>query len=213
MVAVDDGGLDQIELLSRGVEAVNQDRVGLGDLQRACGHGRQHIVEVERGDHGAADLFENFQFVDRLRKIARAFRHLVFKSSIGLAQLACHAVELVGKFFEFIAGLDGDAAAEVAGAKPPCARAQRADWDHHAPRQQHAGERCHGQSEGDQQSDAEKQIADRRQGLPRRLLEHHEPAEARHWFCRGENGLAVESGAVIDGCATGFHQRRDLRQG
>ena len=122
------------------VIAVDQHRVGMGDFERAGGDRRQHGVEIERGGDRAADLLQHLELVDRLREIARALLHLGFEAGIGLVQLAGHAVELVGEFFQLVLGVDVDAMAEIAGAEPPRAGAQRRDRDQHAARQKRAGE-------------------------------------------------------------------------
>ena len=88
-----------------GVIAIDQHRVGMGDLERAGGDRRQHGVEIERGGDRAADLLEHLQLVDRLREVARALLHLAFEAGIGLCELAGHAVELVGEFFQLVRGL------------------------------------------------------------------------------------------------------------
>ena len=62
-----------------GVIAVDQHRIGMGDLQRARGHRRQHGVEIERGGDRAADLLQHLQLVDRLREIAGSLLHLAFE--------------------------------------------------------------------------------------------------------------------------------------
>ena len=101
---VDADRLGQVELMLRRVIAVDQHRVGMGDFQRARGHRRQHGVEIERGGDRAADFLQHLQLVDRLRQIARALLDLGFEAGIGLLQLARHAVELVGEFFQLVLG-------------------------------------------------------------------------------------------------------------
>ena len=122
----------------------------MGDFQRARRHRRQHGVEIERGGDRAADLLEHLELVDRLREIAGALLDLGFEAGIGLLQLAGHAVELVGEFFQLVVGPHLDAMAEIAGAEPPRAGAQRRDRDQHAPRQQRAGEDRDHEAEPDQ---------------------------------------------------------------
>ena len=135
-----------------GVIAVDQHRVGMGDFQRARRHRRQHGVEIERGGDRAADFLEHLELVDRLRQIARALLDLGFEAGIGFLQLARHAVELVGEFFQLVLGVHVDAMAEIAGAEPPRAGAQRRDRDQHPPRQQGAGEDRDHEPERDQQA-------------------------------------------------------------
>ena len=94
----------------------------MGDFQRARGDRRQHRVEIERGRHRAADLFQHLELVDRLRQIARPLLHLAFEVGIGLGQLARHAVELVGQLFQLVRGLDLDAVAEIAGSRDAARR-------------------------------------------------------------------------------------------
>ena len=178
-----------------GVIAIDQHRIGMGDFERARGHRRQHGVEIERGGDRAADFLEHLQLVDRLREIAGALLHLGFEARIGLVQLAGHAVELVGEFLQLVLGVDVDAMAEIAGAEPPRAGAQRRDRDQHAARQKRAGEDRDHEPEPDQQRDPHQLVADRRQRLRRRLLEEHGPAEFRHRARRGQHRMAVGIGA------------------
>ena len=188
---VDADRFGEVELLLRGVIAVDQHRVGMGDFERARRHRRQHRVEIERGGDRAADLLEHLELVDRLREVAGALLDLGFEAGIGLLQLAGHAVELVGEFFQFVRGVHVDAVAEIAGAEPPRAGAQRRDRDQHPPRQQRAGEDRDRKAERDQQRDPQQLIADRRQRLRGRLLEEHDPAEFRHRARRGQHRMAV----------------------
>ena len=182
-IAVDAVRLGQVELMPCRVVAVDQDRVGLGDFQRARRHRRQHGVEIERGGHRAADFLQHLELVDRARQIARALLDLGLQDRIGLVQLAGHAVELVGEFFQLVLGMHVDTMAEIAGPQPPRPGAQRIDRDQHPPRQQHAGRGRDRKPEPDQQRDPHQLIPDRRQRLRGRLLEQHEPAELRnaHW--------------------------------
>ena len=147
---VDAVGFDQIELMLGCVIAVDQHRVGVSNLQRAGRNRRQHGIEIERGGDRAADLFKHFQLVDRLREVAGALFHLGFEAGIGLLELAGHAVELVGEFFQLVLGADVDAVTEIAGAEPPRAGAQRRDRDQHPACQQRAGKDRNHKPEPDQ---------------------------------------------------------------
>jgi len=132
---VDAGRFGQVELTPGGVVAINQNRIGAGDFERARRDRRQHRVEIERGRDRAADLLENLKLVDRLRQIPRALLDLGFEAGIGLLQLAGHAVELVGEFLQLIVGIHLDTMAEIAGPELARAAAQRGDRDQHPPRQ------------------------------------------------------------------------------
>ena len=185
----------------------------MGDLERAGGHRRQHRVEVERGGDRAADLFQHLQFVDGARQIPRALLDLGLQPRIGFGELAGHAVELVGELFQLVGSVHVDAMAEIAGAEPPRAGAQRGDRDQHAPRQQRAGADRNDQAEPDQERNPHQLVADRRQRLAGRLLEEHVPAELRHRACRGQHRTALGIGAGGLRPAVRLHQGRDLRQG
>ena len=185
----------------------------MGDLQRARGHRRQHRVEIERGRHRAADLFQHLQFVDRLREVARALLHLGFEAGIGFGELAGHVVELIGELFQLVVGVDVDAMAEIAGAEPPRAGRERGDRDQHAAGQKSAGQDRDHEAEADQKRAAQQLVADRRQRLRGRLLEEHDPAEFRHRAGRGQHRMAVGVGARGQRRAVRRDQRGDLGQG
>ncbi len=184
----------------------------MGDFQRARGDRRQHGVEIERGGNRAADFLKHLQLVDRAREVAGAFLDLGLEAGIGFLQLAGHAVELVGEFFQLVAGRHIDAMAEIAGAQPPRAGAQRGDRDQHPARQQGAGEDRDHEAKADQQRHPHQLVADRRQRQRGRLLEEHEPAVFRHRGGCGQHGVAVGAGARHLGAAVRRQQRGDLRQ-
>ena len=210
--AVDADRLRQIELMLRGIIAVNQHRVGVGDFERARRDRRQHGVEIERGSHRAADLLEHFELVDRAREVAGACLDLGFKADIRLLQLARHAVELVGQFLQLVGGMDVDALAEIAGAEPPRAGAQCRDRNQHAARQQRAGEDRDQKPERDQKCYPPQLIADRRQRQRGRLLVEHQPAEFRNGVGCGQHRLAAGVGAGSLRLAVRLDQCGDLRQ-
>ena len=182
------------------------------DLQRARGDRRQHGVEVERGGDRAADLLQHLQLADRLREIARALLDLGFEHGIGLAELAGHRVELLGELFQLVIAVDLDALAEIAGAEPARAGAQRVDRHQHAPRHHGACDDRDDQAEPDQERDAHQLVADRGERGRGRLLEEHGPAELRHHGGRGQHRMAVDVGAAFGRHAILGHHRRDLRQ-
>ena len=194
------------------VIAVDQHRVGVGDFQRARRHRRQHRVEIERGGDRAADFLEHLELVDGARQIAGARLDLGFEAGIGFLQLPGHAVELVGQFLQLVLGAHFDAMAEIAGAEPPRAGAQRGDRDQHPPRQHGAGENRDREAERDQQRDPHQLVADRRQRLRGRLLEQHMPAEFRHCIRGRQHGVAVDAGARGQRRAVGLQEGCDLRQ-
>ena len=114
---------------------------GLGD------DGRQDCSEIERGVHCLRHFAKRPQFPHRLRKLTtarfqlvRALFNLLFEARIGFLQLPRHGVELVGERFELVAGLDGDALAEVAAAEPCGTCPQRLDRADHAAGEKHPGE-------------------------------------------------------------------------
>ncbi len=209
---VDADRLGEVELMLCRVVAVDQHRVGMGDLQRARRHRRQHRVEVERGGHRAADFLQHLEFVDRARQIPRPRLDLGFEAGIGFLQLAGHAVELVGQFLQLVPRAHLDAMAEIAGAEPPCACAQRGDRDQHPPRQHGAGEDSDHEAEPDQQRAAHQLVADRRQRQRGRLLEQRMPAEFRQRARCRQHPLAVEAGAGGERHAVRLQEGRDLRQ-
>ena len=209
---VDADRLRQVELLLRRIIAVDQHRIGMGDFERAGRHRRQYGVEIERGRNRAADFLENLKFIDRLRQIAGALLDLGFKAGIGFMQLAGHAVELIGEFFQLVLGVDVDAMAEIALAETARAAAQCRDRDQHAAGEHGAGEARHHQPEHDQEHDPRQLIADRRQRLGRRLLEEHVPAEFRHGAGGGQHRIAVGVAARGHGVAVRRQARGDLRQ-
>ncbi len=177
---IDAVGLDEVEATRRRVIGIDQDRVGMRDLQRAAGYRGQHGVEIERGRDRTADLFQHLQLIDRLRQITGALFDLGLQHRVGLRDLPSHAVELIGELFQLVMGAHLDAAPEVPGAEPARAGPQRGDRHQHTPRQHCAGERRHHQAEPDQQRAAQQLVADRRQCLRGRLLEHDSPAELRN---------------------------------
>ena len=210
---VDAVGFDQIELMLGGVVAIDQHRIGASDFQRPGRDRRQHGVEIKRGGDRTSDLFEHLQLVDRLCEVAGALFHLGFEDGIGLLELARHAVELVGELFQLVLGVDVDAVTEIAGAEPPRAGAQRRDRNQHPARQQRTGKDRNRKPKSDQERDPHQLVADRRQGLRRRLLEQHGPAELRHRARRGQNRMAVGVGAGRQCLPVRRHQRCYLRQG
>ena len=175
---VDADRFGEVEFAVRGVIAVNQHRIGMGDFERARGDRRQHRVEVERGRHRAADLFQHFQLVDRLRQIPRPLLHLGLEAGIGFRQLARHAVELVGELFQLV-GVFTSMRWLKSPAPSRCAPARSALIGTSIRRAMHgAGDDRGHEAHRDQKRDAHQLIADRRQRLRRRLLEEHEPAES-----------------------------------
>ena len=102
--------------------------------------------------------------------------------------------------------------AEIAGAEPPRAGAQRGDRDQHPPRQHGAGEDRDHEAERDQQRDPHQLVADRRQRLRGRLLEQHKPAEFRHLVGGRQHREAVGAGAGASAAPPGFSSGGDLRQ-
>ena len=105
-------------------------------------------------------------------------------------KLPGHAVELVGELLQLVVGLDLDPVSEVAVAEALGPGIERLDRNQHTPRQQHAGENRHRETECDQHRDADQEIVDRRQRLTGRLFEQNEPAELAHRARRGQHRLA-----------------------
>ena len=192
---VDADRFREVEPALGGVVAIDQHRVGMGDFERARGHRRQHGVEIERGGDRAADFLQHLELVDRLREVAGALLHLGLEAGIGFRELAGHAVELIGEFFQLVLGPHVDAVAEIAFAEPPRAAPQRRDRNQHPPRQDRAGRDRDREPERDQQRDAHQLIPDRRQRQRRRLLEEHEPAEFWNGVRNRQHRMAVNVGA------------------
>ena len=122
------------------------------------------------------------------------------------------------RLFEFVAGLDVDAAVEFADADPRGARLQLADRHGHAAGQQQRGQCRQDKGEGEQRGGTQHRPVKRRQGLVQRQFDKHGPAERRDCGMRGQHRVAVDSlrdhrarGRRL--LARGFGMgRRDLRQ-
>src|SRR5579871_2781116 len=90
-------------------------------------------------------------------ELVGAFLDLALETRIRVLQLFGHAVELVGERLKFIARLDGDALREVAAADAGGAHPHGLDRNHHAPREEKAGQE--GERKATSSSAAERQIA------------------------------------------------------
>ena len=109
----------------------------------------------------------------------RAFFDLALEVGVGFLQAAGHVVELVGERLDLVAGLDGDALAEVTAAEAGGAGAQRVDRHHHAPREEHASRKGERERAEQDEPGALQRRIERRVGLRDRGLDENEPAEGR----------------------------------
>ena len=116
----------QPEFLRQLIEHVDGAGFGVGELDGLGDDGRKHLLEVERRVDRLRDLAERAQLADRLRQLAGALLDLVLQVGVGFLQPRAHVVELIGKAFELVAGLDRDALAKVAAADP--AAPARSAW-------------------------------------------------------------------------------------
>ena len=80
------------------------------------------------------------QLRDRLGQLARAQLDLLLQVRHRFLQPPGHLVELVGKPFQLVAGLDRDALRKIAAADARGPGSQRLDRAHHASREKHAGQ-------------------------------------------------------------------------
>ena len=128
-------GSAQRELILRVAMDVDGAGLGTGELRRLGDDRVEHGLEVERRVHRLADLAERTQLFHRLGELAGAQLDLFFQISVGRLKLARHLVELIGKRFELVAGLDRDAARKVAAADPRRPGAQRLDRPDQAQRE------------------------------------------------------------------------------
>src|SRR5262249_50999478 len=110
-----------MEPLGGWIDDVNGSRLGARQFHGLGDNSRENRSEVERGVHRLRHFAEGTQLPYRLRKLTTARFQLVgalldllFQAGVGFLQLARHVVELIRERFELVAGLDGDALAEVA---------------------------------------------------------------------------------------------------
>jgi hypothetical protein len=139
-------------------------------------------------------LAESAKLADRLRQLAtarlqlmRALLNFLFQAGIGLLQLSRHGVELVGKRFELVSGLDCNPLRKITAAKACCAGLQGPNRANHAAGKEHAGK--HGEQERGEQHIAEplQRRVERRIGFLGRQLDEHQPAEWCHPRISGEH--------------------------
>ena len=129
--------------------AVQRDRaetlavIGQHDAERGLAQPRclfEHRVEhrrevAGRGVDDPQHLGGRGLLLQRLGQFGGALLDALLQLGVGFLQIAGHAVELPGERFEFVAGMDLDAAVEIAGAEALGARRNRADRAGHAARQ------------------------------------------------------------------------------
>ena len=115
------------------------DKRGIGFAQ-PYGRFDQRIEHRLQVKGRPADYLEHFRgrrlLLQGLPQFCGPLLDLVFQVGIRFLQPRAHFVELVSEAFQFVAGLDRDALAEIAGADACGARAQRLDRADHASRQQ-----------------------------------------------------------------------------
>src|SRR5215470_15462230 len=87
-------------------------------------------------------------------KLMGALLDLASKVSIGVLQLFCHGVELVGECFKLVAGSYRNALGEIAAADAGGASAQRLDRHYHAAREEQPGQECQGKAREQQRAGA-----------------------------------------------------------
>ena len=95
-------------------------------------------------------------------------------------QLIGHSIEVVGEILDLVGGLDVDAMAEITCLQLLCANLQRANWNDHLARHQHADEDGQEHAHDQQPRGTEQQAVDRLQRRAQRLLEKHEPVHPRY---------------------------------
>ena len=116
----------------------------------------------------------------------------MFQVDVRFLQPARHVVELVGQRLDFVAGLDRDALAKVAGAEAGSAGAQGLDRHHHAAREKQAGGEGERQRAEEHQRGALDGGIERRVGLLDRRFHENVPAERRDRRRSGENLVAFD---------------------
>ena len=121
----------------------------------------------------------------------RALLDLVFQVRIGLLQLASHVVELVGQRFDFVATFDADALAEVAATDARRAGSQDLDRHHHAPGQEHTGDKRKRHCAEQDVTGAQDRAIKRSIRFFDRRLDKHEPAERIDWRKRRQHLMAA----------------------
>ena len=112
--------------------------IRVGELNGLGDDRGEHGFQLERRIDGLADLAQG-------RELTGAELHPVFEVGVGFLQPARHVVELIGKRFQLVAGLDRDALGEIAAADAGGAGAQRLDRDDHSARQEQPGDESQGE--------------------------------------------------------------------
>ena len=196
---------------------------GLAQAVAPFEHRVEHRREIAgRGIDDPQHLGGRGLLFQRFGQFGGALLDALFKLGVGFLQIARHAVELPGERFEFVAGIDLDAAAEIAGAEAFGARRNRVDRAGHAARQnQREKDRRH-QPAGQQDAGAQRRAVERRERLAERRLDKDAPAERRDRRVRAEHLLAGEvfrhDGRVAPSPVPASRprrlreRRRDLRQ-
>ena len=140
----------------------------------------KHRLQITgRAGNDAQDFGCRRLLLQRFGQLLRARLDFLLEVGVGLLQPSGHVVELIGQRLDFVAGLDGDALAEVAGAEAGGAGPQRLDRHHHAPRQEQAGGEGERQRAEEHQRGALERGIERRVGFLDRRLNEDVPAERR----------------------------------
>ena len=160
---------------------------GLAQLADGEGERMHRLAEIvaRRGEEPRLRLV-------RPRELLGALRDTGLERRVGLLEPRGHAVELRAERVELVAGADVDAFAELAGADPLRARAERLDRPRHAPREEVAcGERAE-EAERTEERRAGHPRVYRRERLGRRQLGEHRPTEVRDRHTHSEDRRAGE---------------------
>ena len=187
--------------------------VGVTQSPRLFHHRLEHGLEI------AAGCVDHAQHVGGRRLLRQQFAQLVraqvdflLQVGVGFLQPAGHVVELIGEALDFVAGLDGDALAQVARADARRSGAQRLDRHHHAPHQEHAGgEGKRQRTEKDETGPLDRRI-ERRVGLVDRRFDENVPAERRNRRRGGEHLVALDVLGFADLLARRRRRRRRGRR-
>src|SRR5439155_19210265 len=98
-------------------------------------------------------------------ELLRAFLDFALERRIRILKSHGHAIELVAKHYQFIAGLDRNALGGVAAADPRGADAQRLNRHDHSAGKEQAGEKREHESAEEQRGGAQNRGVERRIGL------------------------------------------------
>ena len=95
---------------------VNGAAAGIRERAGVRQDAREHGLELERRIDRPADLAERLQLAHRARQLLGPLLDLAFEVGVGLLKLPSHEIELLGERLQLVAGLDIDAARQIAPA-------------------------------------------------------------------------------------------------